>query len=70
MNLYRGTFSISFDVYANNEDDAADNLYAQLDESITHGISAAAFALHDHIDVLSRDIQFQIDWDNYRNGDK
>ena len=70
MNLYRGTFSISFDVYANNEDDAADNLYAQLDESITHGISAAAFALHDDIDVISKDIQFQIDWDNYRNGDK
>jgi hypothetical protein len=70
MNLYRGTFSISFDVYANNEDDAADNLYTQLDESITHGISAAAFALHDDIDVISRDIQFQIDWDNYRNEDK
>ncbi len=70
MNLYRGTFSISFDVYANNEDDAADNLYTQLDESITHGISAAAFALHDDIDVIGRDIQFQIDWDNYRNEDK
>jgi hypothetical protein len=70
MNLYRGTFSISFDVYANNEDDAADNLYTQLDESITHGISAAAFALHDDIDVVNRDIQFQIDWDNYRNEDK
>jgi len=70
MNLYRGTFSISFDVYANNEDDAADNLYAQLDESITHGISAAAFALHDDIDIINEDIESQIDWDNYRNGDK
>ena len=70
MNLYRGTFSISFDVYANNEDDAADNLYMQLDESITHGISAAAFALHDDIDIINEDIESQIDWDNYRNGDK
>jgi len=56
MNIYRGTFSISFDVYANDEDDAADNLYAQLDESITHGISAAAFALHDDIEMISKNI--------------
>lgn len=70
MNLYRGTFSISFDVYANDEDEAETLLYELLDNRITHGISAAAFALHDDLDIISEDIQFQIDWDNYRNGDK
>lgn len=70
MNLYRGTFSISFDVYADDSDSAVDLLYEQLDSSIMHGISAAAFGLHDEIDVISKDIQYQIDWDNYRNGDK
>lgn len=56
MNLYRGTFSISFDVYADDSDSAVDLLYEQLDNSITHGISAAAFGLHDDIEMISKNI--------------
>ena len=50
MKKYGGVFSISFCVEAEDEDDAADKLYAELNDSILHGISAAAFALHDDIE--------------------
>jgi hypothetical protein len=50
MKKYGGVFSISFCVEAEDEDDAADKLYAELDDCILHGISAAAFALHDDIE--------------------
>lgn len=63
MNLYRGTFSISFDVYAENEEEAEKFLYEELDMSITHGISAAAFALHDDLDVLIENTEKRDYWE-------
>lgn len=69
MGTYEGTFSISFRVNAESEDDSVDILYNELDRVILHGIPAAAFALHDDIIEIESDetkiANGELSFDNY-----